>query len=213
MGVDSLPIAIITTLSTGAVFALYTAGIFLRFGGAQFLGGMLTLSFILELGPLLAGITIASRSGAAIAAEIGSMVVTEQVDALRALAVSPVRYLVAPRLIACVIVMPIVGVFADLSGVIGSYLMARNEGVPGQIFIESARSMVNTGEFAKGLIKTLVFGALIALISCQQGLRTKGGATGVGRATTSSVVLCVVSIFVADFFLAQVLTGPSIKGP
>lgn len=212
IGVDALPIAITTTLSTGAVFALYTAGIFVQFGASTFLGGMLTLSFVLELGPLLAGITVASRSGAAIAAEIGSMVVTEQVDALRSLAVSPIRYLVAPRLIACIIVMPIVGVFADLSGVFGCYLMSRNAGIPGQVFIESARTMVTQTELFKGLVKTVVFGALIAIISCQQGLRTKGGATGVGRATTSSVVLCVVVIFIADFFLAQILTGPALKG-
>jgi len=210
IGVDSLPIVIACTLSTGAVFAYYTAGVFVKFGGGPFVGGTLTLSFLIELGPVLAGVTVASRSGAAIAAEIGSMVVTEQVDALRAMAVSPVRYLVAPRLLACVLMMPLVGVFADLAGILGAYWMSGFQGVPPQEFIESARRFAAEGDLFKGLVKTVWFGFTIAIISCQQGLRTRGGATGVGRATTSSVVLCVVMIFISDFFLAQLLAGASV---
>jgi phospholipid/cholesterol/gamma-HCH transport system permease protein len=210
IGVDSLPIVIATTLSTGAVYAFYTSDIFVRFGAVNFVGGTLTLSFLLELGPVLAGVTVASRSGAAIAAEIGSMVVTEQVDALRAMAVSPVRYLVTPRLVACVLMMPLVGVFADLAGVLGCYLMAGAHGVPHSSFIESARTYVTGADLIKGLVKTLFFGLTIAVVACHQGLKTKGGATGVGRATTSSVVLCVVLIFILDFFLAQLLAGASV---
>jgi phospholipid/cholesterol/gamma-HCH transport system permease protein len=209
IGVDGLPIAIATTLSTGGVFAFYTADIFVNFGATPFLGGTLTLSILLELGPVLAGVTVASRSGAAIAAEIGSMAVTEQVDALRAMAVSPVRYLVAPRLVAAVLMMPLVGVFADFFGILGSYLMARTHDVSGAEFLESARMMATELDFVKGLVKTLVFGAIIAIVACRQGMRTTGGATGVGRSTTSSVVLCVVLIFIADFFLAQALSGPT----
>jgi phospholipid/cholesterol/gamma-HCH transport system permease protein len=210
IGVDSLPIVIATTLSTGAVYAFYTSDIFVRFGAVNFVGGTLTLSFLLELGPVLAGVTVASRSGAAIAAEIGSMVVTEQVDALRAMAVSPIRYLVAPRLVACVLMMPLVGVFADLAGILGCYLMAGAHGVPPNAFIESARTYATGTDLIKGLVKTLFFGLTIAIVACHQGLKTKGGATGVGRATTSSVVLCVVLIFVLDFFLAQLLSGASV---
>lgn len=211
IGVDSLPIVLACTLSTGAVFAFYTADVFVRFGAGSFVGGTLTLSFLLELGPVLAGVTVAARSGAAIAAEIGSMVVTEQVDALRAMAVSPVRYLVAPRLLACVLMMPLIGVFADLGGILGAYWMAGLNGVPPAEFIESARRFATETDLLKGLVKTVWFGFTIAVVACQQGLRTKGGATGVGRATTSSVVLCVVLIFIADFFLAQILTGASVS--
>ena len=207
IGVGSLPIVIAITFSTGAVVAYYTASVFVRFGAEQFVGGTLTYSFLNELGPVLAGVAVAARSGAAIAAEIGSMVVTEQVDALRAMAVSPTRYLVAPRLIACVLMMPVLGVFGDLAGVLGSYLMSGVHGVPHQIFIESSRQFSSTTDLLNGLVKTLWFGFTISMISCRQGLRTKGGATGVGQSTTSSVVLCVVLIFVSDFFLAQLLQG------
>jgi phospholipid/cholesterol/gamma-HCH transport system permease protein len=210
IGVDSLPIVLACCLSTGAVYAFYTTDIFVRFGAGNFVGGTLTLSFLLELGPVLAGVNVASRSGAAIAAEIGSMVVTEQVDALRAMAVSPVRYLVTPRVVACVLMMPLVGVFADLSGILGCYLMAGAHGVPHNAFIESARTFASGTDFIKGLIKTVIFGLLISIVACQQGLRTKGGAAGVGRATTSSVVICVVLIFVSDFFLAQMLRGAAV---
>jgi phospholipid/cholesterol/gamma-HCH transport system permease protein len=209
IGVDSMPIIIACTLSTGGVFAYYTADIFINFGATAFLGGTLTLSILLELGPVLAGVNVAARSGAAIAAEIGSMAVTEQVDALRAMAVSPVRYLVAPRLVAAILMMPLVGVFANFFAILGAYLMSRTHGVPGPQFLESARTMATEMDLFKGLVKTVVFGAIIALVSCRQGLRTSGGATGVGRSTTSSVVLCVVLIFISDFFLAQVLMGPS----
>jgi phospholipid/cholesterol/gamma-HCH transport system permease protein len=207
IGVDSVPLVIAASLSTGAVYAFYTADIMVKFGAVSFVGGTHALSFLLELGPILAGINVASRSGAAIAAEIGSMVVTEQVDALRALAVSPVRYLVAPRLVACVAMMPLIAVFADVAGILGGLEMAGTRGVPHAAFIDSARVFATGTDFLKGLIKAACFGFITVIIACQQGLRTSGGATGVGRATTSSVVLCVLAIFIADFFLAQVLAG------
>lgn len=211
IGVDALPIVIASSFSTGAVFAYYTAGIFVRFGAENFVGGTLTLSFLLELGPVLAGVTVASRSGAAIAAEIGSMVVTEQIDALRAMAVSPVRYLILPRMVACVLMMPLIGLFSDLAGIGGSLVMAGVGGVPYQTFLDSARTFATETDLMKGLAKTLWFGFTISIVACQQGLRTTGGATGVGRATTNSVVLCVVLIFISDFFLAQILSGASVS--
>lgn len=210
IGVDSLPIVVAITFSTGAVFAYYTASVFVRFGAINLAGGTLVYGFLNELGPVLAGVAVAARSGAAIAAELGSMVVTEQVDALRAMAVSPVRYLVAPRLLACVLMMPLVGVFADLAGSFGAFLMSGFHGVPHQAFLQSARTFVGTGDLLRGLVKTIWFGFTIAVVACRQGLRTTGGATGVGRATTSSVVLCVVLIFISDFFLAQILTGGTV---
>lgn len=210
IGADAIPIVLLTTLSTGAVLAFYTAGVFVHFGGVTFVGGMLTLSFLLELGPLLAGIMVAARSGASIAAEIGSMVVTEQVDALRSMAVSPVRYLVAPRLLACVAMMPVVGLFAAAGGIAGAFVMSGTQGVTAEAFLESARTYATEWDLVKGLVKTLWFGLTIACVACRQGLRTERGAAGVGRSTTSSVVICIVLIFVSDFFLAQVLSGASV---
>lgn len=210
IGVDSLPIIAATSASTGAVLAFYTSGVFVRFGASAFVGGTLALSFFLELGPVLAGVMVAARSGAAIAAEIGSMVVTEQVDALRSLAVSPIRYLVAPRLLACVLMMPLCGLMSNGAGMLGSIVMAASHGVPPSAFLESVRTMATEVDLLKGLIKTLWFGFTIACVACRQGLRTERGATGVGRATTSSVVLCVVLIFISDFFLAQMLMGASV---
>jgi len=212
IGVGSLPIVLAINFATGAVFAYYTASIFVRFGATSFVGGTLSYGFLNELGPLLAGVAVAARSGAAIAAEIGSMVVTEQVDALRAMAVSPIRYLVAPRLVACVLMMPIIGLFADLAGVYGSYLMSATQGVAHESFLQSTRQFASESDLIRGLVKTIWYGLVIAVVACHQGLRTKGGATGVGRATTNSVVLCVVLIFVSDFFLTQLLTTGS-TGP
>jgi len=210
IGVDALPIIVATSVSTGSVLAFYTSGVFVRFGAASFVGGTLALSFLLELGPVLAAVMVAARSGAAIAAEIGSMVVTEQVDALRSLGVSPVRYLVAPRLLACVLMLPLCGLAFDAAGLAASMVMAGGHGVPYAAFMESVRTMAGETDLAKGLIKTLWFGLTIASVACRQGLSTERGAAGVGRATTSSVVLCVVLIFVSDFFLAQMLAGASV---
>ena len=210
IGVGSLPIVLIINFSTGTVFAYYTSTVFVQFGATQFVGGTLTYAFLNELGPILVGIAVAARSGAAIAAELGSMVVTEQIDALRAMAVPPIRFLVVPRIVAAVLMMPILGVLGDIAGVGGSLIMSAAGGVPTQAFLESVRSFVGSGDFINGLIKTVWFGLTIALTACHQGLKTSGGAVGVGRATTNSVVICVVLIFVSDFFLAQMLTGGQI---
>lgn len=212
IGVDAIPIIVVTAVSTGGVLAFYTSGVFVRFGAGVFVGGTLALSFLLELGPLLAGIMVAARSGAAISAELGSMVVTEQVDALRSLAVSPVQYLVVPRVLACVLMLPVCGLVSDVAGLGGSILMAAGNGVPPAAYMDSVRTMATETDLLKGLIKTLWFGLTIAAVSCRQGLATSRGAAGVGRSTTSSVVLCVVLIFVSDFFLAQLLMGASVAG-
>jgi phospholipid/cholesterol/gamma-HCH transport system permease protein len=207
IGVDSVGIVLIITGATGAVFAFYIAMLTSQFGGFnQFLGGTVGYSFLNELGPTLGGVGLAARSGAAIAAEIGSMVVTEQVDALRAMAVSPIRYLVVPRVLAAVIMLPLLTVLADIAGLAGGYLFSLAAGVSGEEFWTSVHTYARVTDMMNGLLKSVVFGFLIGLVACQQGLRTKGGATGVGRATTSSVVLCVVLIFITDFFLAQILT-------
>ncbi len=210
IGADSIWIVLVVTTATGAVFSLYTTMLAQSVGGLNaFVGGTLGYAFLNELGPVLGGVAFAARAGAAIAAEIGTMVVTEQVDALRAMAVSPTRYLVAPRVLAAVIMLPLLTLFADVFGMIGGYLIAGVNGVPHAEFIESVHKYTRAEDLTHGLIKSFVFALIVGVVACQQGLRTKGGATGVGRSTTSSVVLCVLLIFVADFILAQIMTSPA----
>lgn len=207
IGADSIWIVLVITSATGAVFALYTTNLALKIGFTQFVGGTMSYGFLNELGPLLGGIAFASRSGAAIAAEIGSMAVTEQLDALRSMAISPVRYLVVPRVLAAIIMLPLLTAIADVAGLYGSFLFAMVKGVPAESFWESVRTYTIAQDLFNGLFKSVFFGFLVGIVACQQGLKTSGGATGVGRATTNSVVLCVLLIFVADFFLAQLLTA------
>ena len=207
IGADSIWIVLVITAATGAVFALYTTSLALKIGFTQFVGGTMSYGFLNELGPVLGGVAFASRAGAAIAAEIGSMVVTEQIDALRSMAISPVRYLVVPRVLSGIIMLPLLTVIADVAGLYGGYVFAVGKGVPSQAFWESVRTYTLTTDLFNGLAKSVVFGFLVGIVACQQGLKTKGGATGVGKATTNSVVLCVVLIFIADFFMAQILTA------
>lgn len=211
LGADSVWIVAAITAATGAVFSLYTTNLAQQIGFTQFVGGTIGYGFLNELGPVLGGVAFASRCGAAIAAEIGSMVVTEQVDALRAMAVSPIRYLVLPRIIAGILMLPLLIVLGDAAGLLGSAAFANSQGITLTVFWESLRKYTYPIDLFNGLIKALFFGYLVTIIACQQGLRTKGGATGVGRATTRSVVLCVVMIFIADFFLAQLLTSERVR--
>lgn len=207
LGVDSLWIVLVISSATGAVFAYYVANISLSVGYTGFVGGSIAYAFLNELGPVLGSVAFAARVGAAIAAEIGTMVVTEQVDALRAMAISPVRYLVLPRLLASIIMMPMLIFFADAAGIYGGYLFAGFRGVPHGEYLNSIYNYVHAEDFLNGLVKALCFGGIVGLVACQQGLKTQGGASGVGRATTSSVVWCVLLIFVADVFLTPLLTG------
>lgn len=211
IGADSIWIVLIVTTATGAVFAYYTASLANSIGFTGFVGGSLGYAFLNELGPVLGGVAFAARAGAAIAAEIGTMVVTEQVDALITMAVPPIRYLVVPRVLAAVIMLPLLIVFADLAGLVGGYFFAGASGVPHSAFINSVYSYVHASDLTHGLVKAVCFGFLVGIVSCHQGLKTTGGATGVGRSTTNSVVLCVVLIFVTDVFLTQMLTGPALR--
>ena len=205
IGVDGVWIVMTVSAASGAVFALYTATLALQFGFPNAVGGTLAYSFFNELGPVLGGIGFAARSGAEIAAETGTMVVTEQVDALKAMAVSPVRYLVAPRVIACVLMLPLLTIIADTVGLLGGAVSSNYHGVGYNIFFTSVYQYGKVQDMTNGLIKSVVFGYLIGIISSMQGLRTEGGATGVGRSTTRSVVMCVVVITIADFILASLL--------
>jgi phospholipid/cholesterol/gamma-HCH transport system permease protein len=206
LGVNSLPIVIVTIAFSGMVLALHTAVQFHKLGGDQFIGGLVAVSMAREAAPVLASVVVAARVGSAIAAEIGSMKVTEQIDALRALAVSPIHYLVVPRLLAAVLMMPVVTVFAIVAGILGGWVVTTYfTHISSQVFITSIQSFLTWRDVLLGLAKTLVFGAIIALVGCDRGLRTEGGAAGVGRATTSAVVLAIVLVYVSDYFLSAIM--------
>lgn len=201
LGVNSVAIAMLTATTSGAVLALYFAPFLKQYGAEGFTGAVVALAIARELGPVLTGVVVAARAGSAIAAELGTMKVTEQIDALRALAVSPVQYLVVPRVLAAVIMVPLVGALADAGGILGGYLISQTEGVLGVTYLNSIRQFLTPADFVKGIIKTVIFGIIIALVGCHQGLATRGGATEVGRATTNAVVLSIVLIYIANFVL------------
>jgi len=205
IGVDAAGIVLIMAITSGSVFALYTASMASSMGFTEIVGGTFAYVFLNELGPVLGGIAYAARSGASISAEIGAMVVTEQVDALRAMAISPIRYLVAPKVLAAVIMLPLLTILADVVGVGAGLVSSGMNGVPAASFMASVYKYASSTDLINGLIKSVVFAFLIAITACQQGLGTKGGATGVGRSTTRSVVMCVMLITIADVFLATLL--------
>jgi phospholipid/cholesterol/gamma-HCH transport system permease protein len=207
IGVDSIPIALLTVGFSGAVLALYTVNTLKDYGQADLVGGIVVLSIVRETGPIFTGIALAARAGAAIAAEIGSMKVSEQIDALRSMAVSPIEYLVVPRLVAAIIMLPIVTICANVAGIWGGGLVAAANGVPFSLYTTSMRLLMdpNGSDITRGLFKTFFFGAIVALVGCREGLETSGGATGVGQATTRSVVIAIVLVFAADFLLTFLL--------
>jgi phospholipid/cholesterol/gamma-HCH transport system permease protein len=202
IGSNSVPIAALTSFASGAVIALYFAQFLVSYGVSYLTGGIVALALARELVPVLTGVVVAARAGSAIAAEIGTMKVTQQIDALRALAVSPVQYLVPPRLLAALITLPLVCIIGDCAGLAGGYLVAVWQGVPPHTFPQSIRQYAVPSDFYLGMVKTIFFGLIVVLVGCHQGLKTEGGATEVGRATTNAVVLSIVFIYVADFFLA-----------
>jgi phospholipid/cholesterol/gamma-HCH transport system permease protein len=203
IGANSVAIAALTSFASGAVIALYFAQFLNQYGASSFVGAVVSLAISRELAPVLTGVVVAARAGSAIAAEIGTMKVTEQIDALRSLAVSPVQYLVVPRLLSALIMLPIVCAIADAAGVVGGYLIAVHlEGVPGSTYPDSIRQGLLPSDFYLGMVKTAVFGLIVAMVGCHQGLKTHGGATEVGRATTNTVVISIVLIYIVNFFLA-----------
>ena len=199
LGVNSVAIALLTSSTSGAVLALYFAPFLKQYGAEGFTGAVVALAISRELGPVLTGVVVAARAGSAIAAELGTMKVTEQIDALRALAVSPIQYLVVPRILAAVIMVPLVCALADAAGIFGGYLLSNSEGVLPATYLNSMKEFLDPMDFVKGIFKTVVFGLIITLVGCHQGLATRGGATEVGRATTNAVVLSIVLIYIANF--------------
>jgi phospholipid/cholesterol/gamma-HCH transport system permease protein len=208
IGADSLLLCVLILFFSGMVFGLNTAKTAVQFGAGSYVGGLVGLTIARELGPTLTGILVAARAGSAMAAEIGSMAVTEQIDAMRTLSVSPIRYLVVPRFLAGIIMLPLLTAIADIAGACGAFVVATREGVSPAQFIHSAGVFVTNWDLYGGLFKTVIFGVIITITCCRQGLRTQGGAVGVGRATTSAVVISIVLILVLDYFLSALIVLP-----
>jgi phospholipid/cholesterol/gamma-HCH transport system permease protein len=208
LGVQSTTIVLLTSLFTGMVISLESANQAKSYGVTNLVGGAVTYTTSRELGPMLTAVVVAGRAGAAIAAELGSMVVTEQIEAIEALGLSPVQMLVVPRLVAMLLMLPLLTIFADIVSIIGgAYLANVQAGISYDSFLQSAREYSAYGDFLKGLIKSVIFGAIIVIIGCYQGLRTRGGAAGVGAATTGAVVIAIILIFITNFLMSLVLFG------
>lgn len=206
VGPDSLAIAIITAAFVGAVFTIQVAREFLNFGAVQAIGGVLGLALSRELAPVLTAVVLAARVGSAFAAEIGTMKVTEQIDALYILKSDPIDYLVIPRVIACCVMLPILTVISLVVGSIGGIFVAMIiYHIPQVTFIESIQSFLQIWDLVSAIIKAAIFGGLIAIIGCSWGLTTTGGAKGVGQSTTTAVVMALIAIFISNFFLSWLM--------
>jgi phospholipid/cholesterol/gamma-HCH transport system permease protein len=203
LGVDTMPIIFMMILFTGMVMVWQAAPALAQAGAQSTLGGLVSLAMFRELAPVLGAVVLAGRVGAAITAEIGSMKVTEQIDALRVMATDPVAYLVVPRFVACVLMMPVLTTFANITGILGGFLVATTEAHIGPYtFTYSIETFTVFSDFTGGLIKSMFFGGIVAIVGCLQGMQAEEGAEGVGRATTSSVVVSIVWIFVSNYFLS-----------
>lgn len=206
IGVGSLLITIVTGICSGAVFALQSYVGLKRFGGEELIGPIVALCMTRELGPVLTGLMVAGRAGAAMAAEIGTMRVTEQIDALTTLRINPYQYLVTPRILAATLILPFLTLFAMSFGVVGGYLVCTLElNLNGEVYKSGIKELVNMWDVGGGLIKAAVFGLIIATVGSYQGFYTSGGARGVGRATTRSVVTASILIILANYLLASAL--------
>lgn len=206
IGIGSLTVVLLTGFFTGAVLALNTGITLDQFGARAFVGRLISASMIKELGPVLTGLMIAGRVGSGIAAELGSMVVTDQINALRALGTDPIRKLVVPRLLAGFFMTPVLTIIADAVGILGGWLIAVFQlRVASSVYWTSIIDGLYLEDAWMGLIKPFLLGFVIVTIGCHVGLRTKGGTQGVGRATTSAVVAASVSVIAVDFFVTRLL--------
>lgn len=206
IGVGSLPIVILTGFFIGAVMVLQTAAQFERFGETSLTGDVVAIALVRELGPTITALLVAGRNASGIASELGSMVVTEQVDAMRAMGTDPSRKLVTPRVIATVLMLPLLTTVADFIGLVGGYFVSHfTLRLSAAEFWHRAINALEFGDIVQGLSKPIVFGFILATIGCYKGLSVRGGTQGVGRATTGAVVAASVAILVANFFLTRFL--------
>jgi phospholipid/cholesterol/gamma-HCH transport system permease protein len=201
VGVEAVPIVGLVVFFTGVIIALQMAHVLQKFGVTRYVGSVVGVAMVRELGPLLAAVVMSGVAGAAIAAEIGTMAVSEEIMALETSALDPVPFLVVPRLLACMVMIPVLTVIADFIGTLGGMSIGVGLlGIPATEYLELTRQYLANKDMVTGLIKAEAFGMLICLIACYRGFRVTGGAEGVGRATTQSVVLSIVFIILADAF-------------
>lgn len=206
IGVNSIPVVLTTAISTGMVLALQSYTGFKRFGAESLIGAVVSLSMTRELGPVLTGLMVAGRAGAAMAAELGTMKVTEQIDALYTLATNPMKYLVVPRFIASTVMMFFLTALGVFIGIVGGYFVGvKVLGTNPVTYINQSIDNTEVSDIWYGLIKSLVFGAVVGIIGCYKGFTTEGGAEGVGKATTGAVVISCMLILILDYFLTALL--------
>lgn len=206
IGVGSLTIIVLTGFFTGGVLTVQTFPTLKTYGAQDQTGYLVAISLVRELGPVLCALMVTGRVGSAISAELGSMVVSQQIDAMRALGTDPIRKLVAPRLFALIISLPLLTVIADMVGIGGGWVTATLlYGIPSGVFINAVRDGITSDDLIGGMVKPLVFAFIIGTIACAQGLSTEGGTVGVGRSTTRAVVTASIIVIVADYFLAKAL--------
>jgi len=208
IGVNSLPLIIFVSIFTGAVSSVQAAYQFHNYVPMRYLGTAVGKAVVIELGPVLTALVVSGRVGAAIAAELGTMKVTEQIDALETLAIDPIHYLVVPRFIAGITMLPILVLFSDLVAILGALVVAVVfVDVSAHTFLNGLKMFFHLSDLFAGLFKAFIFGGIIATIGCYQGFKTTGGAEGVGTSTTRAVVISSVLILVADYVIASFLFG------
>jgi len=206
IGVNSLWLVAVVSVFTGAVAAVQAAYQFSNVVPLKFIGSVILRSVVIELGPVLTALVVGGRVGASIAAELGTMKVTEQIDALQAMAVNPVRYLVVPRVVSALVMLPILTIFADAIGVFGGFVVSVTAiGVSAHTYVTGLKDFFYVKDLFSGLLKAVFFGGIIGWMGCYHGFRTEGGAEGVGRATTRAVVSSCVLVLISDYVLANVL--------
>ena len=206
IGVDSLWLVIVVSLFTGGVAAVQAAYQFSNVVPLKYIGSVILRSVVIELGPVLTALVVGGRVGASIAAELGTMKVTEQIDALSAMGIDPVRFLIVPRVTAAIIMLPIITIYADAIVVFGGYIVSVTSiGVSTHTYVTALHDFFYLRDVISGLIKAFFFGGIIGTMGCYSGFRTEGGAEGVGRATTNAVVWSCVLVLILDYLLANFL--------
>jgi phospholipid/cholesterol/gamma-HCH transport system permease protein len=206
VGIRSFPVVTITSAFTGMVLALQSFTGFKRFGAETMVGTVVALSMTRELGPVLTGLMVSGRVGSAMAAELGTMRVTEQIDALFTLGTNPIQYLIVPRFLATTLMLPVLVIFSDVIGIVGGYLVSvQILGTNPTLYFRRTWDFLELSDLYSGLLKAIFFGMIIATISCYQGFSTEGGAVGVGRATTRAVVIASLMILISNYFITAVL--------
>ncbi|WP_287128343.1 MlaE family lipid ABC transporter permease subunit [Candidatus Cyanaurora vandensis] len=206
VGNESVVIAVVTAIFVSMVFSVQVTREFIAFGASSAIGGVLAIALVRELAPVLTAVILAGRVGSAFAAEIGTMRVTEQIDALQVLQTDPIDYLVVPRVLACLVMLPVLTVLAEVTGLMGGlFITTQVYGLTVDLYIDSAQRLLDTWDLVSSVIKAATFGVLIAVIGSSWGMTTDGGAKGVGRSATTAVVTSLMAIFVVNFFLSLVM--------